>query len=218
MWRKARGVVVVAGALSVAGTLLVNALFTDTASVPNNTFASGTVDIATTPNGTVAIAYNAMAPGDVVTAPITVTNSGTLDLRYAVTSTTNPSGLDADLKMWIRTGGTDTACTAATTWAGFAGWGTAGAAGDVYGTAAAGSADASGAVVGSSTGTNIIGNPSAGAHAGDRVLPPTTGNSEVLCVRVLLPVTASGVGPTGGSQGKTTTTTFLFSAEQTKNN
>ena len=68
----------------MASTIL--AVFTDTATSTGNTFASGGVDITAAP---AAITLTDMVPGSRVTAPIDVSNSGSLDLRYAVTSTTD---------------------------------------------------------------------------------------------------------------------------------
>jgi hypothetical protein len=60
-------------------------------------------------------------------------------------------------------------------------------------------------------GTSIIGDPTQGAQAGDRVLAAAA--DEVLCFHVLLPDTA-----TDDVAGLTTTATFTFDAEQTANN
>jgi predicted ribosomally synthesized peptide with SipW-like signal peptide len=170
-------------------TLSALALFTSTASVPGNTFSTGTVTISTAPT-TALVTFSGMAPGDQVTAPITVTNAGTLQLRYAVTSTTTENVLAAALDLTIKSG--VTTCTNA-------GFGTDGtvvyAAGDL----------------GSTTGVNVIGNPAQGSQAGDRTLNASA--NEVLCFNVSLP---SSVGNT--SQGLTTTATFNFQAEQTSSN
>ncbi|MEE9284131.1 MAG: TasA family protein [Dehalococcoidia bacterium] len=85
------------------------ALFTDTASVPSNTFSTGTVDISTSSDGVALLTFSDMAPGDQVTAPITVSNAGTLELRYAVTSTTTENTLAAQLDLTIKSG--VTTCT-----------------------------------------------------------------------------------------------------------
>ncbi|MEE8385026.1 MAG: TasA family protein, partial [Dehalococcoidia bacterium] len=78
-------------------SISVLALFTDTASVPANAFTTGTVAISTNP-ATALVTFSDMAPGDEVTNPITVTNdSTTLELRYAVTSTTTEDVLAAQL-------------------------------------------------------------------------------------------------------------------------
>ena len=70
------GVVTAIGALFMFGAF---AVFRDTQSVPANTFSTGTLDISTNPT-TALVTFSGMAPGDEVTNPITVTNSGTLGL------------------------------------------------------------------------------------------------------------------------------------------
>ena len=189
MIRKILGTMAVLAALAGVLTLSVLALFTDTASVGSNTFTTGTVDISTSPASAV-VTFSAMAPGDQVTNPITVSNAGTLQLRYAVTSTTTENTLAAELDMTIKSG--VTTCTNA-------GFGTDGTV--VYATAD----------LGNTTAINIIGNPAQGAQAGDRTLNASA--SEVLCINVSLPLAA-----TNASQGLTTTATFAFAAEQTANN
>jgi hypothetical protein len=131
-----------------------------------------------------------MAPGDQVTNPLTVTNAGTLDLRYAVTSTTTENTLAAELDLTIKSG------VATCTNAGFAGSGTV-----VYSTAD----------LGNTAGINVIGNPAQGSQAGDRTLAASA--NEVLCFNVSLPLAA-----TNAAQGQTTTATLAFAAEQTSNN
>ena len=170
-------------------SLGVLALFTDTASVPGNTFSTGTVDISTAP-ASALVTFSGMAPGDQVTNPITVTNAGTLQLRYAVTSTTTENTLAAQLDLTIKSG--VTTCTNA----GFS----------VDGSVVYATGD-----LGSTTGVNVIGSPTQGAQAGDRTL--AAAGSEVLCFNVSLP------SSTGNAfQGLTTTATFAFQAEQTANN
>ena len=65
--------------------------------------------------------------------------------------------------------------------------------------------------LGSTGGTNVIGNPSQGTQGGERTLAAST--ADVLCMQVSLP-------PTTGSsfQGLSTTATFDFYGEQTANN
>jgi len=181
-------IAVLAGLVAVL-SLSVLALFTDTASVPANTFTTGTVDISTSPTSAL-VTYSGMAPGDQVVNPITVSNAGTLQLRYAVTSTTTENTLAAQLDLTIKSG--VTTCTTG----GF----------DTDGTVVYAAAD-----LGSTTGVNVIGDPTQGAQAGDRTLAAS--GSEVLCFKVSLP---SSTGNT--FQGLTTTATFAFQAEQTKNN
>ncbi len=182
----AAAVVGLAGAFFGSGGL---ALFTDTASVGSNTFSTGTVDITTSPT-TALVTFSAMAPGDQVTAPITVTNAGTLALRYALTNTTTENVLAAALDLTIKSG--VTTCTSA----GFTATGTV-----VYATGD----------LGSTTGVNTIGSPATGAQAGDRVL--AAAGSEILCFNVSLPLATSNA-----SQALTTTATLAFAAEQTANN
>jgi hypothetical protein len=165
------------------------AIFTDTASVPNNTFSTGTLDISTSPT-TALVTFSGTAPGDEVTNPITVTNAGTLQLRYAVTSTTTEDTLAAQLDLTIKTG--VTTCTNA----GF----------DTDGTVVYGPGD-----LGSVAGTNVIGDPTQGDDTGDRTLNASA--NEALCFNVQLP------SSTGNSyQGLTTTATLNFQAEQTSSN
>ncbi len=189
MARKLAATVVVLTALVTLISLSVIALFTDTASVPSNTFSTGTVDISTAPVSAL-VTFSNMAPGDQVTNPITVSNAGTLALRYAVTSTTTENVLAAQLDLTIKSG--VTTCTNG-------GFG-------VDGTVVYATGD-----LGSTTGVNVIGNPAQGAQAGDRPLAASA--NEVLCFNVSLPLS------TGNSfQGLTTTATFAFQAEQTTNN
>jgi len=166
-----------------------NAVFTSTASNDANTFTVGTVVIGTSP-ATAFITYSGMAPGDKVTSPLTVSNTGTLQLRYAVTSTTTENTLAAQLDLTIKSG--VTTCTNG----GF----------DTDGTALYGAAD-----LGSIAGIDAIGDPAQGSQAGDRTLNASA--SEVLCFQASLPLA------TGDSfQGLTSTATFAFQAEQTANN
>lgn len=170
-------------------TVSVQALFTDTASVPANAFTSGTLDISTSPT-TALVTFTTMAPGDEVTNPVTVSNDGNLDLRYAISSTTTENVLAAELDLTIKTG--VTTCTNA----GF----------DTDGTVIYGPAD-----LGNTTPIDVVGDPAQGAQAGDRALTAST--NETLCFNVELPIAA-----TNASQGLTSTATFDFQAEQTKNN
>ncbi|MEP6640189.1 MAG: TasA family protein [Chloroflexota bacterium] len=182
------GAAVAIGSIGVGAASL--AIFTSTATVPANTFSAGTVVIGTSPT-TALVTYSNMAPADQVTAPITVSNSGSLDLRYAVSSiatNADAKGLRDQLALTIKTG--VTTCTNAA----WAADGTVAYTGDL-----------------DSTAGKLIGDATTGADTGDRTL--TAGASEVLCFHVSLPF-ATG----DAFQGATTTATFTFSAEQTKNN
>lgn len=177
--------------LAVAASLFTIAslaLFTDSATVGGNAFTTGTVDIATSP-ATAAVTASGMAPGDQVTAPLTVNNNGTLQLRYAITSTTTEDVLASQLALTIKSG--VTTCDDAN-WA---------ATGTVLYNGALGS-------VGT---TNVLGSSAAGADPGDRTLAAAA--SEVLCINVTLPLASSNA-----FQGTATTATVSFVAEQTANN
>lgn len=163
------------------------ALFTDSASVSDNTFSTGTIDISATPASTLVTAP-AMAPGDQTTAPLNVANLGSLDLRYAVESTTTEDVLAAELVLTIKSG--VTTCDDAN-------W------------AATGTTLYSGRL-GSTTTDAIIGSAATGAQLDDRALSASA--SEILCVNVTLP------SSTTAGQGLTTTATLEFLAEQTDNN
>jgi hypothetical protein len=169
-----------------------SALFTDTATIDANTFTTGSVGISTNPT-TAAVTFSNMVPGDQVTAPIDVNNTGTLELRYAVTSVATNSdslGLMSQLDLTIKTG--VTTCSNA-------GFG-------VDGTVIYGPND-----LGSLAGINVIGDPAQGNDSGDRVLAASA--SEVLCFNVTLPLSTPDT-----YQGAATTATFTFAAEQTVNN
>jgi hypothetical protein len=178
-------------AVAIATTIVsvTGAMFTDTQSVGANTFSTGTIDISTSP-ATALVTYSGMVPGDKVTNPITVSNDGSLEFRYAIQSTTTEDVLAAALDMTIKTG--VTTCTNA----GF----------DTDGSTISGPGD-----LGSTTGLNVVGDPTAGQDAGDRVLAALA--NEVLCFQVSLPLSADG-----SVQGLTTTATFDFASEQTANN
>jgi len=85
-----------------AGTM---AYFSDTETSEDNTFAAGTLDLDLTGGGPLPFQVTSspgMAPGDTVTGTVTVTNSGTLALRYAMTTTPdNTSMLDEQLTVVI---------------------------------------------------------------------------------------------------------------------
>src|SRR5439155_9018789 len=182
--------------LLVAVFLLANgvhtaaATFTSTPAVGGNAFATGSVDISASPSSAF-ISLSRMGPGDVVTAPVTVTNSGSMQLRYAVTSTTSENPLAGQLDLYVKSG--VTTCTNA----GFAGSGTV-----LYNDTSH---------LGSTTGVNLVGNPSQGSQAGDRVL--NTSANETLCFQISMP---TGIANTYHSI--TETVVFAFVAEQTQNN
>ena len=120
-------------------------------------FVSGTVTLALSPT-TSLVSMSGMVPGNQVVAPVTVQNTGTLNLRYAMTA----SATDADgkhlrdvlnLTIERRTG----------------------CGGAVLETLYDGP-----------IGAALYGDPRPGADAGDRAL--ATSSSEVLCFRATLPI------------------------------
>ncbi len=191
MFKKILITVSTVGLLSMLSGLAGLAVFTDDASVDANTFMTGTIEISTSPT-TALVTFSDMAPGDSIQpdAGIVVTNdSSTLEMRYAITSTTTEDVLAAALDLTIRE--VDVEPTVKCD--------------DFDGTIIYATND-----LGSTSGINVVGNPAQGADSGDRVLALST--SETLCFRVALPLSATG------PEGITTTATFLFQAEQTKNN
>jgi hypothetical protein len=188
--RRLRLAILILGlSMATLAGLLTAAIFTDTQALGANAFTTGTVDISAAP-ASAAVTFANMAPGDMVTAPITVSNAGSLQLRYSVRSTTTENVLAAQLDMTVKSN--VVTCTNA----GFGGSGSV-----LYGPND----------LGSMAGLNVIGDPAQGADPGDRVLNAAA--SEVLCVHVSLPL-ATG----NAYQNVTTTASLDFIAEQTANN
>ena len=90
-----------AGALSLA-------IFTDSQAVTGNAFATGTIDISTTP-ATALFSVSNMMPGDTNSQTIQVSNAGTGALRYAISTAvvTGPT-LAAQLQLDVYAGATCT--------------------------------------------------------------------------------------------------------------
>jgi len=168
---------------SIAATSMSLAFFTDTNAAGANAFTTGTITLGLNPTSAI-LSSGAMMPGDTVNGSLIVTNSGTAQLRYAVTSSStnaDAKALNAQLTLAIKTLGTSCAAFDGTS---------------LYSGALSAAA---------------IGDPTAGAQAGDRSLAGAS--NETLCFRATLP---SGTG--NAYQGATTTATFTFQAEQTANN
>jgi hypothetical protein len=154
--KRRRGIVALLAAVSLltigAGTISL-AQFTDTTS-STWSFTAGTIDISTNP--TVFTAITSMMPGDNATQALTVTNGGTGDLRYAM-STAATNALGDQLTLAIKTEDAGGGCAAFT------------------GTSVLAATALDGAGFGSAN---------QGIDAGDRNL--AAGASEVLCFRVSL--------------------------------
>jgi predicted ribosomally synthesized peptide with SipW-like signal peptide len=195
----------VIGAVAALITAATSAVFSDEVTSTGNTFTSGTLIInidGQHPTESGQLTFSDMTPGDYKVQKVHVSNPGTLQLRYAVTGATSPSDLNGALVMAVATAGT---CTVGGTGTGAIG-GTF-----LYGTADPNQSTGSGGLPITGSSGKIIGDPAQHAQTGDRPLDPTTG--EDLCFKVLLP------GLTGNAyQGKTSTLTLTFSAEQTANN
>jgi hypothetical protein len=177
--------------LVTVGTLTTGAIFTDSQDLNANSFTTGTLILGLNPVSAL-FAVNNMAPGDVVSKPLTVSDAGTLGLRYATTATAtnaDTKGLRDQLQFTVYSGVTAANCTAGTTTGGTV----------LYGPASIGAA------------SGVFGNPSQGAQAGDRALG--AGANESLCFVASLPLSTDNT-----FQAASTTVTFTFAAEQTKNN
>jgi predicted ribosomally synthesized peptide with SipW-like signal peptide len=192
--RRRRLVALLAAALAVlslgAGQLSL-ALFTDQESVAA-TFSTGSIDLDGAAIAGLTLTTSGMMPGDSVTDDVLVSNIGTAQLRYAMsTASTNPDTklLRGVLTLTVKT---IDATTPGTPCSDFDG--TSVLAATVLGASTAG-----------------FGSSAPGAQAGDRTLNAAA--SETLCFRVTLP---SGTG--NAYQSATTTTTFTFDAEQTASN
>jgi spore coat-associated protein N len=155
--------------LGAASALTISSLavFTDTENVASNAFSTGSLDLTVGTN-TALLTGTDMIPGDRVTSELIVGNSGSVDLRYAMTSsTTGDAPLAADLVLAVKSG--VTTCDDA----GFL----------VDGTLlASGTLDSGPA----------FGDPTQGLDGGDRNIL-ATGN-EALCFNVSLPLTSSASG------------------------
>jgi spore coat-associated protein N len=161
------------------------AVFTDQKTNGANQFDTGSISLADAP-ASALVTFVTMAPGDLVIQPLTLTNSGTLDLRYSMTAAAtnvDAKALKDQLVLTVRLK-TVNPCT------------------NEDGAIIAGPGPLSAGAFGSSV---------QGAQAGDR--PLVAAAVEILCFKVQLPLT------TGNAyQNATTTATFTFDAEQTRNN
>lgn len=165
-----------------------NAIWTDSDDVDANLFTTGSVSLSTNPT-TALVTFTSGAPGeDTTPQSLTVTNDGSMELRYAVTMTADnidTKSLYAELDLTIKDEGTNCAAFDGT---------------DLYGP------DLPFLLTG-----NLIGDPTAGSDLGDRDVAASS--SEVLCFRVTLPSDAPN-----SVQAASTTAIFTFESEQTQNN
>jgi hypothetical protein len=175
--RKVWIAVLAVGLAAGAPWALTHAIFSDSAAVGSNAFTSGSIDISSSPTSAL-LTLSTMAPGDKVTAPITISNAGSLQLRYAMTTSISGSSVLSDgMTLSIKSG--VTTCSNS-------GFGTDGS--QVY----------SGSLT-----AGAIGDATQGSQAGDRTMNAAA--AEVLCFQALLPTTA---GNTLQSLSATATFTF----------
>jgi spore coat-associated protein N len=179
--------------VAIGGTALTTgALFTDTQGADGSGFTTGTVDLATSP-ASVIVSSDNLAPGDTVTGPVTVQNTGSLEYRYSVTDlATNVDGLGLHTQLQLA----------------------------VYAVPDAAQCTKDGTATLTPLGTKagvaladelLLGNSTQGQDAGDRIVP--AGGADLLCVRVDLPLAT-----TNEFQSATSEIRFTFNAEQTANN
>ena len=167
-----------------------NAIWTDSDDVDPNLFTTGSVSLSTNPT-TALVTFTSGAPGeDTTPQTLTVTNDGTMELRYAVTMTADTDGKDLYLELDLTIREEDVEPSVPCD--------------DFDGTVLYGPAPFL------LTG-NLIGDPTQGAQANDRVLADSS--SEYLCFRVTLPSDAPN-----SVQAASTTAVFTFESEQTANN
>jgi hypothetical protein len=176
-------------------SLASSALFTDSRTTGASTVASGSVSLGLGGSATTnALAASAMAPGDTKYAVVTVTNSGSLALRYSATATWSASNA---LSQAITLSAQTIASAGATC------DGTVGADWTVPNVAAN--------ITASGTSVSLFGSTASGQQAGDRTL--NAASAEYFCVREQLPSTA-----TNTVANLTSSVNLQFDAEQTANN
>lgn len=170
-------------------TLASGAWFTDTENLTGNELSTGSVELTVGGVSSMPFSVTNMAPGDVRTGTMSVTNSGSLALRYAVTADSLavdvPGGgtgnLADQLDVAVYAGAT---CTGVPLYTGTIGDGP----------------------------TVLFGDVAVGPDTGDRSLVASA--AETLCVRASL----DGPGTGNQWQLTGTNITFRFVAEQTLNN
>ncbi|MBI4321171.1 MAG: hypothetical protein HY675_21990 [Chloroflexi bacterium] len=173
------------------------AVFTDTEANGGNTFGTGNVDLSLNPS-TALFTVSGIKPGDYLPLrPITVTNSGSMQLRMAMESTaSNPDG--KNLRNWltlkVRHNYPVASCTGYS-----GGWEDYGLALYLEGP------------IGNEPPIKIFGDKAQGNQGGDIVMPP--GYTDVFCFGVNLTAYV-----TNTVASASTTVTFTFYAEQTDNN
>ena len=157
-WIALLGVGLLAGAPEAFG----HAANHDPAAASSRAFSTGRVDISASP-AQMLVGLSGIAPGDGVALPLTISNAGTIPLRYAMTTKIDGSSVLSDgLILSVRSDGVT--CSNAVQAGGT----------EVY--------------HGPLT-DGAIGDPERGHQAGDRTLDAS--ESEMLCFHVRVPVAAA---------------------------
>ena len=160
--RRLTSLALIAAAIVAAGGSAASlAMFTDTDALGANAFTTGTISLGLSPTSAL-LTSSALMPGDNLNGTLVVSNSGTAQLRYAMSSSStnaDAKGLAAQMTLVVKTLGTSCAAFDGTT---------------LY----------TGALSAAAIGSNA-----AGAQAGDRSLAGAA--TETLCFRASLPL-ASG--------------------------
>ncbi|KQY47070.1 hypothetical protein [Cellulomonas sp. Root137] len=197
-----------------ATTLTTSAIFTDNDTVSAE-IQSGTVDLVVGSTTAFAFAPQNLNPGATTFAPLLVSSTGSLELRYAISYSAVPTAGPAGSPVVEDTDGT----TAVATGANLANvlelrMFRVDAAADCNAANTAGTPlNAAGTVTPwPATTTELVGSPATLAQTGDRVLNAGT-PSEWLCARVDFPSSAGNEYQDSGVE-----LTLLFNAEQTANN
>ncbi|HJP90244.1 MAG TPA: TasA family protein [Candidatus Limnocylindrales bacterium] len=194
--RRRQGLVLlVVGTLAIGGLAVGSfALFSDSDVVADNTFDTGSIALSLDQQVNLHYDVVDMMPGDIEYAGVRVTNSGTNDLRYALSFAPHDDGaslLDTQLNLWVNTDEGSGTCTAAD----FNGET------DLYdGTFV----DVDGYLFGAA--------PDPGADNGERVLSAT--DSEYLCFRVELPLSSGNLY----QDQQLDNVVFTWTSEQVENN
>ena len=186
------GALITVASVGIGATSL--AVFTDTESVPA-TFTTGTIILDAVKIDALTLTNTDLLPGEVITGSVDVENDGNSELRYSLDTTStdgaSPNGAELYTALTVDVKTVDVDATIKC---------------DAFdGTLLNSAAEILGA-------SNVLfGNVSPTVGTGDRTV--ASGATDVLCIRVSLPLATDGT-----FQGATSVTTFTFNAEQTENN
>lgn len=116
--RRKRGVIISLLLASSVATIGAGAFslayFTSTVTVGANAFTTGTIVLGASPSSALLTSSN-MMPGDTVNASLVVSNTGTSQLRYAMSSSNTNSTLATQMTLTVKTLGTSCAAFDGTT-------------------------------------------------------------------------------------------------------